>query len=621
MQNREDTVEMSDVESHISMVSLNGEEWHEQEPSSKRERRASLAASLTRLIIKGGNAPLKKASGLSFKELGNFDKHDSLEDMYLEEKLSSKRKHMTQNVNVRATMGYWKLFCHDLKVWHRRWKLKQKESELFDKYIKNMESNFGSAIGSLFVFIRWVVLLNFFLSLLWLGFVVLPMAVYFPYQDIQQRFAFRNLLDGKGVLEKLWLFFGSFKDKVSSYHLGLVYLLTCLVTYFGSFFVILGSVGQSQKGKSANKRYQFCLLLWSSWDHTITSREASVNLSKGITSALKDNLYEVKASLTVKERSRKEKLTVYFKRTLAWLITIILIGGGCSAIVYLVIFFSFDDIASQTSTGSKTDFLHVYGTTIIFSLINSLVPVCIQQLPKMENYTTGKQELNVTLFRVFFLRMANLFALIASLFKTVTKSESGCAGTILGQEMYKLVILDTLLHSIMQLIIQFSTFFWTKQKSEFNISSAVLVLVYRQALVWVGTIACPIMPVVGLLSSLVFMYVNYLIVSRTCRPPIKRWNQSRNTAFFSMLLLGSLIMLIPPVSIIIGSSEVINLGLTSRTGNYCGPWLGEKPTKTYTRFRAEQAQWVQAVLYYLVSEPVLIPLFMIFVNVTRMRSF
>ncbi|XP_052259575.1 transmembrane channel-like protein 1 isoform X3 [Dreissena polymorpha] len=572
MQNREDTVEMSDVESHISMVSLNGEEWHEQEPSSKRERRASLAASLTRLIIKGGNAPLKKASGLSFKELGNFDKHDSLEDMYLEEKLSSKRKHMTQNVNVRATMGYWKLFCHDLKVWHRRWKLKQKESELFDKYIKNMESNFGSAIGSLFVFIRWVVLLNFFLSLLWLGFVVLPMAVYFPYQDIQQRFAFRNLLDGKGVLEKLWLFFGSFKDKVSSYHLGLVYLLTCLVTYFGSFFVILGSVGQSQKGKSANKRYQFCLLLWSSWDHTITSREASVNLSKGITSALKDNLYEVKASLTVKERSRKEKLTVYFKRTLAWLITIILIGGGCSAIVYLVIFFSFDDIASQTSTGSKTDFLHVYGTTIIFSLINSLVPVCIQQ------------------------------------------SESGCAGTILGQEMYKLVILDTLLHSIMQLIIQFSTFFWTKQKSEFNISSAVLVLVYRQALVWVGTIACPIMPVVGLLSSLVFMYVNYLIVSRTCRPPIKRWNQSRNTAFFSMLLLGSLIMLIPPVSIIIGSSEVINLGLTSRTGNYCGPWLGEKPTKTYTRFRAEQAQWVQAVLYYLVSEPVLIPLFMIFVS-------
>jgi len=37
----------------------------------------------------------------------------------------------------------------------------------------------------------------------------------------------------------------------------------------------------------------------------------------------------------------------------------------------------------------------------------------------------------------------------------------------------------------MQLLFKFAQYFWTREKQEFNISAAVLVLVYRQALVWV----------------------------------------------------------------------------------------------------------------------------------------
>ena len=39
----------------------------------------------------------------------------------------------------------------------------------------------------------------------------------------------------------------------------------------------------------------------------------------------------------------------------------------------------------------------------------------------MEQYASGRDELNVTLTRVFFLRMANVFALITSLYNTVTE--------------------------------------------------------------------------------------------------------------------------------------------------------------------------------------------------------
>ena len=39
--------------------------------------------------------------------------------------------------------------------------------------------------------------------------------------------------------------------------------------------------------------------------------------------------------------------------------------------------------------------------------------------------------------------------------------------------------------SVMQLIIQYAKYFWKREKNEFSISSAVLVLIYRQVLIWV----------------------------------------------------------------------------------------------------------------------------------------
>ena len=41
------------------------------------------------------------------------------------------------------------------------------------------------------------------------------------------------------------------------------------------------------------------------------------------------------------------------------------------------------------------------------------------QLPMMEHYAKGRAELYVTLTRVFFLRMTNLFALIITLYRTI----------------------------------------------------------------------------------------------------------------------------------------------------------------------------------------------------------
>lgn len=62
--------------------------------------------------------------------------------------------------------------------------------------------NFGSSIGALFVFTKWVLMTNLVLSVFWISLVVVPMAISFPYSNVTQGFALGNIVDGQ-VIELL----------------------------------------------------------------------------------------------------------------------------------------------------------------------------------------------------------------------------------------------------------------------------------------------------------------------------------------------------------------------------------------------------------------------------------
>ncbi|XP_071158741.1 transmembrane channel-like protein 7 [Mytilus edulis] len=579
--------------------------------SFKLDRHRSMSQSLTKTVL-SGSALERKSRGISHQDDRQFSHHDGLVDMYIEDILHTGEKMYSpkKNTNIRAKMTMYQLLQHDIKVWYRRWKIKGTENPIFKSYIKYIESNFGSSIGSLFVFVRWVILLNLFLSLVWLSVVVIPTAVTFNYNNISQELEWMNFIGGEGAIRESWLFYGGYPEVIDGvYHIALAYLMMILLTYFGSLFVILNNLGGSDRPKSStfSSRFKFSSIIFSSWDHGVTSADASNNLSVGIASVLKDNISEDLAKTKSKTRNRRETYTILFSRILAWGITIILIGGGCATIVWLVLYEKFSD---------SKDFLSVYLPSIIFSLINIIIPLIVSMLPGyLEHYSSGKKELCITLSRIFILRMANLFALIVTLYKNSTELTGGCTGTVIGQEFYKLVIMDTIVHAVVSTGMSIAKYKYTKEKSEFNISAAVLVLIYRQGLVWVGTIACPLMPLLGALSSLVFFFLNYAIIKYTCKPPIKRWNQSRNTAFIMGFLLTTLVVIIAPVSVVVGSHHVIQLGQTSIPGKYCGPFSDKKPTEAYGKFKRQlNLDILKEVLQWLSSDSVLIPLFLILVS-------
>ncbi|XP_064614063.1 transmembrane channel-like protein 7 isoform X2 [Liolophura sinensis] len=555
------------------------------------------------------------------------NKANADELVFSKQRQNRKKREKSKGLNLRSKMGFFNLVRHDFLVWWDRFSSRLWEVPVFRDVINKTESHFGSSVVSVFIFTKWIFCLNLTLFLLWFFFVILPSMIYFPYKDVSQKFRFSNLLDGKGILAESFFFYGHYPRTINGYHLDFAYLLILLITYFGSFFIILRGIARATcltvRGED-NTRLKFTTLLFATWDYNLTSRGAVYQASQSIINTCKDQMVEAKAHAAVFLRSRTEKTKVILLRILAWTITIILIGAGCAGIFFLVVNVNFADanhlgqISNATGINLSSGFFQVYGTTIIFSLINIIVPMAITRLPIMEHYSTGQWELRVTLVRVFFLRMANLIALMYSLYSTVQHlvddsqtgdSSLGCVGTVLGQELYKLVIMDTLVHAIVNLSMYFGAYFWNRQKKELHLPSAILVIIYRQALIWAGTLACPVMPLIGLLSNSVFIGVNYLIVHRTCKPPEKRWNQSRHSAFFLRFLLFSLIILLPAVSYVLGS-DALKLGKAPQ-GVPNGPFGMGQPTAAFSRWRKCLPLFLQECFMWILSDVVLLPAFLI----------
>ncbi|XP_041367828.1 transmembrane channel-like protein 5 isoform X2 [Gigantopelta aegis] len=503
---------------------------------------------------------------------------------------STKKCFQRWHVKAKGKQKDFRLVWIHLKKWYRRLNNKVPENPILNKQIKVMEGHFGSGIGTMFEFIRWVLVLNIGLSIIWATFIVFPMAVKFDYSSPKQNFAYKHLLNGQGPVGTSWFFFGAYLPWVERYHMGLAYLLVILVTYFGSLLIILLSIAASEEpisgSKEFNQKYAYSLILWTSWDHSVTTEEATTNLSKGIASAFKDHLYEQK----VKERklSRKEKDPHAFvaRRCLAWFITIFLTAGGCTGIIFL-------EIILQVNRSQKDEddmaFLRTYFTPVFISLINVIVPFCIRMLAKIEHYVSGQTELNITVARIFVLRMAHLATLIASVY--YRSSRMFVPETVAEMGLY------------------FGCYFWTQQKDEFIISSSVLVLIYRQSLILCGSITCPVLPLIGVLSILEFFYLNYIIMLYTCKPPIKRWKQSRKTQFIMTFLLLSILCLIIPVSIVIGS-DAISLGATEKPGVFVGPFRDTRvPTEVVNHFvNSIESKTMQSILRWLGSHTVMLPL-------------
>eukprot|EP00056_Hartaetosiga_gracilis_P013128 m.214837 g.214837 ORF g.214837 m.214837 type:complete len:282 (+) comp13799_c0_seq35:1955-2800(+) len=210
------------------------------------------------------------------------------------------------------------------------------------------------------------------------------------------------------------------------------------------------------------------------------------------------------------------------RRLLGWFLWALIVAG-CFAAVWFVI---------------SSEYKNTYLAPAVFSFINGGLPVLIVRIPKIEKYKHPKTVNKITTGRVFLLRILTIFALMYGYYNEteLTKStryvpntttevtyeiaqydQTLCAGTQIGQDVYRLILVDTVIGMAQRFLSTVFWYYWLKRRVEMDLVQWSLHLLYRQALVWLGMCFAPVLPVIAMLTNILFFY---FYVALVCLLPI-----------------------------------------------------------------------------------------------------
>lgn len=120
-----------------------------------------------------------------------------------------------------------------------------------------------------------------------------------------------------------------------------------------------------------------------------------------------------------KIQTKRQRAKLVLRRIAAWLIAIFLIASAigsivlvirygpfirkvsdsCTAIIYFIIFAIKETEDNNNLLQALGEYFELYGTSVLFVIINALVPNLMFLLLPFEKYDSGKTEFNVTITR------------------------------------------------------------------------------------------------------------------------------------------------------------------------------------------------------------------------------
>lgn len=224
---------------------------------------------------------------------------------------------------------------------------------------------------------------------------------------------------------------------------------------------------------------------------------------------------------------------------------------------------------------------------ITITSMNFLVPLLFNYLVQFEQYSP-MFVIKITLLRTVFLRLSSLGVLLSRFHYLVTSqfkqsttechSEYGplqCWETFVGQQFYKLLVVDFVVHVFVTLFINFPRAMMARHinsrftrfigEQEFELSKHVLDIVYSQTICWLGTFYSPFIPATAVVLHFGMFYVKKFACLINSKPSAILYRASRSNSLFMLVLLLSYVLAVIPI--VYAAAEI----MPSRA---CGPYRG-----------------------------------------------
>nr|XP_006819109.1 PREDICTED: transmembrane channel-like protein 7-like [Saccoglossus kowalevskii] len=339
---------------------------------------------------------------------------------------------------------------------------------------------------------------------------------------------------------------------------------------------------------------------------------------------LMTDLEEERRALRRAGRTGCQKFGLYTSRFIINIIVIIILAGSGYLIYYTT------DFALQNKNNPVTDnemllFLISYLPSITITALNIVVPMIFVALIRFEDYSP-EFEVQFTLFRTVFLRLASLAVLIASIYPQIVcdsedqdtcgvcqPSNLQCWETYVGQELYKLAITDFFVVGGTILFVEFPRKFLVTKcicgvtkaigQQEFEITKNVLDIIYSQTICWLGAFFSPLLPAICVMKSFIFFYLKKWSLIYNFLPPSRPYRASKSNTFFMVVLLIAFLLCLLPIGFSIMQIE------PSRA---CGPFRNQTTMwTTVTNNVATWPQWMQDIINFIFSAGFAVPFLVI----------
>ncbi|KAM6166308.1 transmembrane channel-like protein 5 [Erethizon dorsatum] len=415
---------------------------------------------------------------------------------------------------------------------------------LWQKTLKVIGGKFGTSVLSYFNFLRWLLKFNIFSFILNFSFIIIPQLMVAERNTLQ--FTGLEFLTGAGYFTKTVMYYGFYTNSTirygssgASYDMQLAYIFTVGVCLIVCFFSLLYSMAKYFRNNFINPHVYsrgvakliFC------WDFTVTHEKAVKLKQKNLSTEIRENLSEI-----LQENVKFtfcQQLARFLAHIAAWLISTGVAVACCVAVYYLAEYNS-EFLRMHRDPGA------VLLLPFVVSCINLIVPRFYSMFGLVERYEMPRHEVYVLLIRNIFLKISIIGILCYYWLNIVALSDEECWETFIGQEIYRLLLMDfvfsladSFLGEFLRRIIGMR-FIKSLGLQEFDIARNVLELIYAQTLVWIGIFFCPLLPLIQMITLFIMFSVKNISLMMNFQPPSKAWRASQMiTVFISLLFFPS----------------------------------------------------------------------------------
>uniref|UniRef100_A0A8C8ZZZ8 Transmembrane channel-like protein n=1 Tax=Prolemur simus TaxID=1328070 RepID=A0A8C8ZZZ8_PROSS len=411
---------------------------------------------------------------------------------------------------------------------------------LWQKTLKVIGGKFGTSVLSYFNFLRWLLKFNIFSFVVNFSFIVIPQLTVAEKNTLQ--FTGLELLTGAGYFRDTVMYYGFYTNSTiqhgssgASYNMQLAYIFTVGVCLVICFFSLLFSMAKYFRNNFINPHIYsrgiakliFC------WDFTVTNEKAVKLKQKNLSTEIRENLSEIlqeNAKLTF-----HQQLSRFSAHMAAWTVSAGVAIACCVAVFYLAEYNS-EFLKTHKNPGA------VLLLPFVVSCINLVVPRFYSMFRLVERYEMPRHEVYILLIRNIFLKISIIGILCYYWLNIVALSGEECWETLIGQEIYRLLLMDfvfsladSFLGEFLRRIIGMR-FITSLGLQEFDIARNVLELIYAQTLVWIGIFFCPLLPFIQMITLFIMFYAKNISLMMNFQPPSKAWRASQMMTFFILLL-------------------------------------------------------------------------------------